>query len=62
MLAKYRLTAFREMSDNCAGEDAETGDRNLQSENNLTEALTNGFLDAFAPGLENLKERLGELT
>lgn len=50
------------MSDNCAGEDAETGDRNLQSESNLTEALTNGFLEAFAPGLENLKERLGELT
>lgn len=50
------------MSDNCAVKDSETREKNHHSESNLTETLTDGFLDAFVPSLENLKERLGELT
>lgn len=50
------------MTDNSTGEDAESSGKNQQSESNLTELLTDGFMEAFAPNLENLQERLGELT
>lgn len=49
------------MTDN-KGEDAETGGENQDSESNLTEILTDGFMDSFIPSLENLQGRLGELT
>lgn len=49
------------MSDNTV-EDAETGGKSEDSGSNLTEILTDGFMDSFIPGLENLQGRLGELT
>lgn len=49
------------MTDN-KGEDAETSGENQDSESNLTEILTDGFMDSFIPSLENLQGRLGELT
>lgn len=62
--ALYRAKdiVFKNMTDNSTGEDAESSGKNQQSESNLTELLTDGFMEAFAPNLENLQERLGELT
>lgn len=40
-------------------EDAETGE---ETGGNLTDILTDGFMESFVPGLENLQGRLGELT
>lgn len=40
----------------------ETGGENQDSGSNLTEMLTDGFMESFIPGLENLQGRLGELT
>lgn len=40
-------------------EDAETGE---ETGGNLTDILTEGFMESFVPGLENLQGRLGELT
>ena len=43
-------------------EDAETGGKGHETGGNLTEILTDGFMESFIPGLENLQGRLGELT
>lgn len=43
-------------------EDAETGGKGQETRGNLTEILTDGFMESFVPGLENLQGRLGELT
>lgn len=50
-------TRFFDMTD--AVEDAKTGQ---ETESTLTDILTDGFMESFVPGLENLQGRLGELT
>lgn len=52
-----RNTRFFDMTD--AVEDAKTGQ---ETESTLTDILTDGFMESFVPGLENLQGRLGELT
>ena len=52
-----RKHSFFDMTD--VVEDAETGQ---ETGGNLTDILTEGFMESFAPGLENLQGRLGELT
>ena len=43
-------------------EDAETGGKGQETGGNLTDILTDGFMESFVPGLENLEGRLAELT
>ena len=50
---------FSDMTDVHVVEDAETGE---ETGRNLTDILTEGFMESFVPGLENLEGRLGELT
>lgn len=50
------------MTDNTVVEDAESSGNDKGSGGDVTETLTNGFMDSFIPNLENLQERLGELT
>ena len=51
-----RKHLFFDMTD--ATEGAETGGKGRD----LTDILTDGFMESFVPGLENLQGRLGELT
>lgn len=52
-----RKLSFFDMTD--VVEDAET---RQEIGGNLTDILTEGFMESFVPGLENLQGRLGELT
>lgn len=50
------------MTENTAAENADTIGENKESGVDVNEILTDGFMDYFTPNLENIQERLGELT
>lgn len=47
------------MTENTIGDDAEIS---ADSGSDVNEILTDGFMEKFMPSLENIQEKLGELT
>lgn len=59
LLAKPRF----EMSNETAVDDADSvADSSIESNADITEILTEGFMQSFVPNMESLQGRLGELT
>ena len=50
------------MTENTVAENADTSGENKESGVDVNEILTDGFMYYFTPNLENIQERLGELT
>ena len=50
------------MTDNTEVENSETSGTIKESGVDVSEILTDGFMESFLPSLENLQDRLGELT